>query len=207
VAFVQTVKKGGKEKVTSKLDFGVHTYSVGKALTYKQYTKVREKCLKSGKVRENSDIIVGKESYFYYGHVEQGIKLHLFKVSKKIYRLSIQIEPCRVLGSSDPTALFHPNQKRYKLLVKSVDAVLEKLSVPGSIDGMKISRCDVTINASFDDYNIMLEYLRILKKGYVPKKFEAIKFQKGEGKARDWMRMPRSESTTTGGIEQRVRQS
>lgn len=174
--------------MTSKLDYGVHTYSVGQVLTYKQYRKVKKKCLDSGKVKENSDIITGMESYFYYGHVKQGIKLYLFGVSGQIYHLSVQIEPCRVLGSSDPTALFHANQQRYKQLVKAVDAQLQKLSVPGSIDGMKISRCDVTINVSFDDHNILLEYLRILKKGYVPKKFEVVKFQKNEGKAKDWKR-------------------
>lgn len=172
--------------MTSKLDYGVHTYSVGQVLTYKQYQKVKKKCLDSGKVKENSDIIAGMEYYFYYGHVEQGIKLHLFGVSGQIYRLSVQIEPCRVLGSLDPTVLFRANKRHYKQLVKVVDAQLRKLSVPGSIDGMKISRCDVTINANFDDHNILLEYLRILKKGYVPKKFEVVKFQKDEGKARDW---------------------
>lgn len=172
--------------MSSKLGYGVHTYSVGQVLTYKQYRKIKKKCLDSGKIKENSNIIAGMESYFYYGHVEQGIKLYLFGLSGHIYHLSVQIEPCRVLGSSDPTALFHANQQHYKQLVKTVDAQLQKFSVPGSIDGMKVSRCDVTINASFDDRNILLEYLRILKKGYVPKKFEVIKFQKDEGKARDW---------------------
>lgn len=168
------------------LEYGIHTYSVEKVLTYKQYKKIKEMCLVSGKTKDDSNILARTESYFYYGLVEHGIKVYLFGLSGEIYHLSIQIEPCRVLGILDPTALFRANKRHYKQLVKAVDTELKKLLVPGSIDGMKISRCDVTINVSFDDHNILSEYLRILKKGYVPKKFEVTKFQKGDGKAKDW---------------------
>ena len=170
----------------NKLEYGIHTYSVEKILTYKQYKKVKKMCLDSGKVTVDSNIIAGIEPYFYYGFAEYGIKLYLIGLSAKIYQLRVQIEPCRVLGAPDPTALFRVNNRQYRALVKKVDAQLEKLSVPGSVDEMKINRCDVTINVSFDDHNILLEYLRILKKGYVPKRFEVITFKKNEGKAKDW---------------------
>lgn len=69
------------------------------------------------------------------------------------------------LGGSDPTALAKLNKHQYEKLVKEVNSMLRKLNVPSSIDKMKISRCDLTVNIGFSSRDELVEYLRIFKKG------------------------------------------
>ncbi len=55
-----------------------------------------------------------------------------------------------VLGSTDRSALYHPQKKQdYKKLVKTVDSLLETVCVPCSVDQMKLYRVDVTANLIF----------------------------------------------------------
>ena len=144
--------------------YGVHTYSVGMVLTYKQYKKVLNACYETGCVQDVSDIWIRKERLNCHAYSEQGIKIYLHGISGKLYRLRIQIEPCRVLSKASPTALFQTDKWNYRHLVMTADRLLKNLKVPCSIDNMKISRCDLTANIEFSSQEELMEYLRIFKR-------------------------------------------
>ncbi|MDE7247777.1 MAG: hypothetical protein K2N43_07805 [Lachnospiraceae bacterium] len=127
-----------------------------------------------------------KKRLYCYAFLDQGIKIYLHGKSGKWYRLRIQIEPCRVLGEKDPAALAKLNKDTYKKLVKTADKLLKKLEIPCSINEMKISRCDLTVNVEFFDQDELTEYLRIFKKSFVPTAYTHVFFKKNDGKVKDY---------------------
>lgn len=168
------------------LSIGVHTFSLGMVLTYKQFRKIFDACYKTGCVQDTSDIWKGKERLYCYAYHKQGIKVFLHGKSGKLYRLRVQVEPCRVLDESDPTALAGLDRRQYKELVKAADKILKKLKVPCSIDEMKISRCDLTMNIEFSSQDELMEYLRILKKSLIIYQYKPVSFKKADQKAKDY---------------------
>ena len=167
------------------IENGVHTFSVGMTLTHKQFTRIFDACYKTGCVQDTSDIWKGKERLYCYAYQEQGVKVFLHGKSGKLYRLRIQIEPCRVLGETDPTALAEMGKRQYNEFVKSVDKSLKKLKLPVSIDDMKISRCDLTINVYFATQEELMEYLRVLKKSFNIRCYQHVFFKKDDEKTKN----------------------
>lgn len=167
------------------LTSGVHTFSAGMVLTYKQFKKVRKACNETGCAQDSSDIWTGKEEIYCYAYHGQGIKVFLYGKPGRLYRLRVQIEPCRVLGESDPTALADLSNRQYKELVKVVDKMLKTLKVPCSIDEMKISRCDLTVNVEFSSKEELMEYLRIYRKSLCIRHYEPVFFKKNGKKVKD----------------------
>lgn len=163
----------------------VHTYSAGMVLTYEQFKKIQKACLKAGFIQETPDIWDKMEQLYCSVYQEQGIKVYLYGQAGKLYRLRVQVEPCRVLGESDPTALAKLDRRQYRELVKAADKMLKKLKVPCSIDKMKISRCDLTVNIEFSSQEELMEYLRILKKSLRIYPYKHVSFKKDDQKAKD----------------------
>ena len=165
---------------------GVHTFSVGMILTYGQFKEIQKACRKTGYIQDTSNIWQGKESLYCYAYHEKGVKVYLYGKAGKIYRLRVQIEPCRVLRDPDPTTLAKMSKRQYKKLVKAVDSMLEKIKVPLSIDDMKISRCDLTMNIEFFTLGELMEYLRIFKKSRCIPHYKHIFFKKNDHKTKDY---------------------
>ena len=107
---------------------GIHTFSAGMMLTYKQFKKIENACYKTGCVEDTSDFWKGIDRLYCYAYQKQGVKIYLHGKSGKLYHLRVQIEPCRVLGESDPTALAKMDKQQYKNLVKVVDRIFRKLN-------------------------------------------------------------------------------
>jgi len=99
--------------------------------------------------------------------------------------VKIRIEPCLVLGSTIPTELYQPTRKNYRELVRKVDAILKPLHIPYTVDAMKISRLDCTVDQYYSTHYEIMEYLRILKKGCVLPRYKLDSFKKSEKKAKD----------------------
>ena len=165
---------------------GVHTFSAGMVLTYKQFQKIWDACYKTGCVQDTSDIWSRTENLYCYAYYEQGVKVYLYRKSGKLYRLRVQVEPCRMLGEADPTALAKLSKRQYKKLVKTVDSILKKLKVPLSIDDMKISRCDLAMNIEFSSQDELMEYLCIFKKSLLIHKYKHVFFKKNDQKVKDY---------------------
>ena len=143
-------------------------------------------CKKSGCILDTSDPWDNTEQLFCYTYLEQGVKVFLHGKSGKLYRLRVQVEPCRVLGDADPTALAKLSKWQYKALVKTVDSMLKKLKVPISIDNMKISRCDLTMNIEFFTQDELMAYLRIFQKSRLIHQYRHVFFKKNDHKVKDY---------------------
>ena len=115
-----------------------------------------------------------------------GITVTLYPIyQRRTYRVNIKVEPCRVLGSDDPTALYQYSKKSFHKLQRLCDRYLEMLCIPGSIETMKVSRCDLTCNLGFPDQDYVEAYLRILKKSHLIPGYRVDTFKDYEKKAKD----------------------
>lgn len=88
--------------MSAKIVHGVHTYSTGMVITHKQFKKMWDACCKTGCIVDDSNVWQRKESLYCYALLEQGLKVYLTGKPGQLYRLRVQIEPCRVLGETDP---------------------------------------------------------------------------------------------------------
>lgn len=139
-SMIQCIKVSGKEQEEEYNFYGVYTYSVGMTLTHKQFTKIWEACKESGKATGVlDDSWCGVELLDCSTYINQGIKVYLLGESEGLYRLWVQVAPCRVLGESVPVKL---KKRQYKELAKEVDPLLKKLKIPCSINEMEIWQSD-----------------------------------------------------------------
>lgn len=164
---------------------GIHTYSVGMVLTYRQYQTIKEKLYEVGAVSAKENVFKGTERLYSAVYEKKGLKIFMHARAGKLYRLRIQIEPCRVLGEHDPTAVWNPERKTYKEMVKTANRLLKPLKIPLSIHEMKISRCDLTVNLFLKNSTELNEYLRILKKSRSIPRYKRVSFRPDEKKAID----------------------
>ena len=101
---------------------GIHTYSVSKELTFRQYAEIRQNASGYGQPYQSSWNGEEKSTIKRTYRFEQfpGIHLTLYDIMKDEYnagikRVNIQIEPCRVLGDTDPAALFSQRERTTEL--------------------------------------------------------------------------------------------
>ena len=162
---------------------GVHTFEVGQPLTKEQFTVALNLAHARGKLIHNKK---GQESYVLLDQQIPGITVTLYPIhQRRTYRVNIKVEPCRVLGSDDPTALYQYTKKSFHKLQQFCDRYLEMLCIPGSIETMKVSRCDLTCNLGFPDQQYVDAYLRILKKSHMIPGYSVDTFKANEKKAKD----------------------
>lgn len=162
---------------------GVHTFEVSQTLTKNQFTLVLNRAHTRGKLIHNKK---GQESYVLLDQQMPGITVTLYPIYQpRTYRVNIKVEPCRVLGSDDPTALYQCSKKSFHELQQLCDRYLEMLCIPGSIETMKVSRCDLTCNLGFPDQQYVDAYLRILKKSHMIPGYKADIFKTNAKKAKD----------------------
>ena len=162
---------------------GVHTFEVSQTLTKNQFTLVLNRAHTRGKLIHNKK---SQESYVLLDQQMPGITVTLYPIYQpRTYRVNIKVEPCRVLGSDDPTALYQCSKKSFHELQQLCDRYLEMLCIPGSIETMKVSRCDLTCNLGFPDQQYVDAYLRILKKSHMIPGYKADIFKTNAKKAKD----------------------
>lgn len=162
---------------------GVHTFEVSQTLTKNQFTSALNRAHARGKLMHNKKV---QESYVLLDQQMPGITVTLYPIyPRRTYRVNIKIEPCRVLGSDDPTALYQYTKKSFHRLQQLCDRYLEMLCIPGSIGTMKVSRCDLTCNLGFPDQDYVDAYLRILKKSHLIPGYRVDTFKAYEKKAKD----------------------
>ena len=162
---------------------GVHTFEVSQTLTKKQFSAALNRAHVRGKLMHNKKV---QESYVLLDQQMPGITVTLYPIyPRRTYRVNIRIEPCRVLGSDDPTALYQYTKKSFHKLQQFCDRYLEMLCIPGSIETMKVSRCDLTCNLGFPDQQYVDAYLRILKKSHMIPGYKADIFKTNAKKAKD----------------------
>ena len=136
---------------------GVHTFEVSQTLTKKQFSAALNRAHARGKLMHNKKV---QESYVLLDQQMPGITVTLYPIyPRRTYRVNIRIEPCRVLGSDDPTALYQYT--------------------------MKVSRCDLTCNLGFPDQEYVDAYLRILKKSHMIPGYRRDIFKTNVKKAKD----------------------
>lgn len=129
---------------------GIHTYSISKELTNRQYQEIIQSASQYGRPYQSTwageEKNTAKRTYRFEKF--PGVQLTLYNISKDEYnvgikRVTVQIEPCRLLGDRDPTALFHPTKQNYGALLKCLGNVFATLSIPGEPDTMPLCRVDI----------------------------------------------------------------
>ena len=169
---------------------GIHTYSISKELTNRQYQEIIQSASHYGRPYQSTwageEKSTAKRTYRFEKF--PGVQLTLYNISKDEYnvgikRVTVQIEPCRLLGDRDPTTLFHPTKQNYGALLKRLGNVFATLSIPGEPDTMPLCRVDITENVFLDSPTMVQGYLHVLKKSLIPRDYKLEKFR--EGKAKD----------------------
>ena len=174
------------KQILEHLQSGVHTFEISQTLTKKQFQEVRHVARFRGKMIPSQ----GKqESYTMLDKEMPGITVTLHRLyHHRTYRVNVKIEPCRVLGSDDPTDLYRYSKESYQKLQKGCDRYLKILRIPGGMEDMPVSRCDLTCNLIFENQDYVDVYLRILKKSRLIPGYKVDRFCVYEKKAKNPIR-------------------
>lgn len=170
-----------------KAEFGIDTFSYYYKLTSKQKSKIIERLeTKQGFRTQTNDYLSDTYAYSSDFFKDEGIRMWIQRINGSPWGLLIVVHPMLVLGGSDRSALYQPQNKRdYKKIIERVDKLLNPIGVPYSIGEMKLYRIDVTSNLIFEDEAFVYEYLRILKKSCLLPHYKNDWFRQKEQKAKD----------------------
>lgn len=171
------------KRILKDLRLGIHTYEVGQTLTKKQFGAALERMRARGRVVPGGK---GWRSCTLLDGRMPGLTVTLCPIwERNTYRVSIKVEPCRALGSHDPTELWQCSRRSYRELCERCDRYLEELGIPGGLDSMSVSRCDLTCDLVFTRQEYVNAYLRILKKACLIPGYRVSHFSGREKKAKD----------------------
>ena len=172
------------------IEAGIDSFSCYYTLTSKKKSNIMEKLRK---LPEFYAIMCNyaQDTYAYLSDcfADKGVKVWVSRKNGNPWGLLVVVHPMLVLGGSDRSALYQPQDKsEYKKLIEKVDSLLESVDVPCSIGKMKLYRTDVTANLTAEDKTLVDEHLRILKKSAQLPHYQPDHFREKECKARDCKR-------------------
>ena len=105
------------------IEVGIHTFELSQPLSKNQFNEVLNQIRTRGQLFHNKK---GQESYTLRDKQMPGVQIILYRIKKRhTYRVSIIVEPCRILGSNIPTELYHYDKESYKPLKKHLNHYLE----------------------------------------------------------------------------------
>ena len=164
---------------------GIHTVSFSKALTGEEYYQILHSAQKQGmRICSDDDYFAAASSHALLGYQKQGLVIYLSRPKRTVYKVKLRIEPERVLGSSDPQALWQCRKGDWKRLVRGVDGLTGALGLP-SLKEMTLSVLELTVNLAFPHQECVDAYIQVLKKGYLNGRYKRVWFDKRAGKARN----------------------
>ncbi len=166
---------------------GIHTFSLSKVLTREQACALRTQL--AGE-RQFQTEIYGIRKIFFPCESIPGVKVTLFYLEGRddlpgIRRVSLQIEPCAVMGEENPFALYHPTKERHRAFTRRLEYILKELGVPGDLPSLSLCRVDVTANLPLQSQVELEETLRIVKKSKLPRGYRYVTFDPRKRKAKE----------------------
>ena len=168
------------------IETGIDSFSAYYPLTWEQKNKMIEELkARTGFRTLKEDYFQGTYIYASNCFVHQGIKITISSVNQSVWGLYIIVHPTLVLGNENRSALYGPAKPSYKKMLKIIDKFLNQVCAPCSLENMKLSRVDVTMNLIFDDSDMVNQYLRIIKKGLILPHYQLDWFRKNQHKAKD----------------------
>lgn len=135
-------------------------------------------------IETNTDYFAPSTAQTLLGYQKHGIVIYLSHPQPTIYKVKLRIEPERVLGNTDPQALWRCEKGDWKRLAKAVDGLLSALDIP-ALKEMKLSILELTVNLTFLQQKYVDLYIQILKKGYLNGHYKRIQFDKFANKAKN----------------------
>lgn len=170
--------------MNNNIEAGSHSQSFGAVLTHAQFEKIYSACLQKGHTKSKNNAVNKKSWLKCFALKEKGIKVFLSAKHGQYYRIRIQLDSSLTIDKNAPTGLLI-NSKDIKKMMKGVDKALNDLDIPFRLDAMKMGRIDLTINIIFSSNNELMEYIRILKKGFIIAKYNLTTFDPEDNKAKD----------------------
>ena len=106
----------------------------------------------------------------FSGWASSGITAYLSHTTgqKLFYYLRLRINPSKLLGNHDPTALFSPTAENIALLGRKLVLFLDQLPASCLISDFSLYRVDLCQDHILNTQAELLEYLRLLKTGASP---------------------------------------
>lgn len=164
---------------------GIHTVSFSKVLTGEKYYRILHSAQKQGmRLHADDDYFAAASSHTLLGYQKQGIVVYLSQPKRTIYKVKLRIEPERMMGNSDPQALWQYQKGSWKRLVQAVDGLTGALGLP-SLREMTLSVLELTVNLVFPYQEYVDAYIQILKKGYLNGHYKRVWFDKHAGKTKN----------------------
>lgn len=154
----------------------LHTFELSLIITGAEYQACREylfavakenskRCFDDEDKKSKEDKYIENKWLNYLGHMDEGIKISMCpNVSTKGFLMRIQVNPSKVCGNQDPTAVFLPIEDSMKTLVDNMSLLIHSLPIQRDIYDFILSRLDLCKNVRLETQAHLTEYLRLFRK-------------------------------------------
>ena len=163
------------------LHYGLHTIELylGK-LKYAEVQRVIDRLMDIGQIylsqADPYNIDRSGESGYF---VREGIRLRIYQSYNKSNGIAFIVNPGTLLsGEYQPVNLWIPSKAAVNKLLVHISACMDKLGLDQDhVRNLSLSQMDITENHWHDVSHDIPRDIRIFKKGYCPRNFEAVKNQ------------------------------
>ena len=125
------------------------------------------------------------KSYRSDHYANEGVKIRVRKYKGNPWGLYLLVHPTLALGNKDRAALYQPAKKNYAELTSTVNQILREINAPCKTKNMYLYRADLTVNIAFEDKHYVDAYMSIIKKGYLPYRYQPDHFDPNDHKTKD----------------------
>ena len=102
---------------------------------------------------------------YYNRWSEHGVQVSIQKHTNGYCRkMLLRVNPSRLLGNMEATAIFAPTSSNMEALVQALDAIVQEMPISQTIHDFKLNRLDLCKNTPVNN-TVLLEYIRLLEKG------------------------------------------
>lgn len=169
------------------VEIGIHTFGLFHSCSYSDVQNIIEMLQDNGHCRKiKSDAENINRTYFSDYFSNQGVLVYMYQRVTGKSGIMLRVTPCTMLGGRyAATELYCPTKESYRKLCDSIDEILKDLKLGFTIDDMSICRVDPCANISFEDRQMVPEYLRIVKKLVRVEHYRMVQYAKDSKAVKD----------------------
>lgn len=147
----------------------IHTFELSSKISYQDYAQCRDDFFAMAKGIPCRLCYEDKKAHHvtYNLWTDSGVIVHLQEMVRNFpaYYLYLRINPSKMLGQLDPTALFSPSPENVASLAERFDKILSEFPIQLSLQNLSLYRVDLTQDRIVEDEGTISAYMRLLEKG------------------------------------------
>lgn len=159
--------------------FSFHTFELKKSLTFDEYRTIKNAIYSLAKIKKYRVYQI-KNSVISEQYKRYGILIKLYDNGPNLPHMELRVNPRLACEDYNYIGIFNCTEENIKTAKNRIDELLSMVCSPYLFDELTFSRIDFCVNIQLNDPLLSDQYMRCIRKCFVPKSFHRDRFTPDE---------------------------